>query len=153
MHTPISDLSLLGHIIRNIHMIFLNQEQKRIMFPSSDFWKQHPGLYTRKYRSIWWKPFLQRRMHFLFNAFLSNTSITSTKGHVGNLFPLRVQSLLSLQGVLAALGNGYHLGIFNSLYCAPHPTCKLEIKERGLSKTWNPLLPGGISLLLSNFSK
>lgn len=88
----------------------------------------------------------------LFHPFLQNTSITTTKRHMGNLFPLRVRSLPSLKGCLLLLVTDI-TQTFLTPYAAHSPTCKLEIEERGVSKLWNLLLPGGISLFLSNFSK
>lgn len=78
-----------------------NQEQKRSMCPRSDFWKQRPGQYLRKYRSICWgvcwiHSFRGGRTPF-FNVSLQTTSVT-TKRNMGNLFPLKLHSLLSLGG-------------------------------------------------------
>lgn len=68
-----------------------------------------------------------------FDAFLQNTWLTATtEKHVGNLYPLSIHSLLSLEGVLAALSNRYHLDILTPFATTPSPTCKLEIEERCL---------------------
>lgn len=134
---------------------FPNQEQKSSTYPRSDFWRQHPGLYPRKYRSIWGKPLLGGGgggCTPFFNAFLQTAFITTTKRHVGNVSPLKVHSLLSSEQVLAALSNRYHLDIFNSL-CCPQSHLQTVNWRSGVSKTWNLRLPGGISLFPSNFSK
>ena len=122
IHTPvsISDLSLLGHTIICVCEHFFPQiKSKREacvqdQISESSMLACIPGNTdvfdgNHSFRGGC-TPF--------FNVFLQTTSIITTKRHMGNLFPLKVHSLLSLEGVLAPLSNRYHLDILNSL-CYP----------------------------------
>lgn len=140
IHTPafIPDLSLLGHtIICNVCKHFFPKiKKKRESFFQDKFSESSIQGCSLDIKTCLMKTLLQQRMHSLFNAFLQNTSTTTTttKRQCRQSVSFETGLTAELGGVLAALSNRYHLDIFNSS-AAPNPTCKLETEERGVSKT------------------